>query len=106
MNKINDTLNFTPYIATDRRVYNGCPSSDMQKELESIAKLERKIDELEKRLTSKNRELHCTYFPMEGKYMVFDGIKMISGNFHHSKQDALIEAIKILETAKEVNNET
>ena len=83
------------YYATDRRVYNGAPCSDMQREWN-------RTDALDKRMKEADPTAGCTYFPVEDKYMVFHypdperAPQAITG-FHACKQTALIEAIKILE---------
>lgn len=84
------------YRATDRRVFQGAPCSDMQRERD-------RTDGLESRMKTAEPTATCTYFPMEGKYMTFfkpdpDGTWYeVTGNFHENKQEALIEAIRILE---------
>jgi len=81
----------TTYRARDRRVYNGAFCSDMQREVNHTKYLE---DRMKKADPSSS----CTYFPMQGKYLVFTNtIKILTNNFHESKQEALIEAIIILE---------
>jgi len=91
-----------PYRASDRRVYNGAPCSDMSREWAHT-------DALENRMQEADPTASCTYFPMEGKYLVFTntGIlknpnlkgppKILTNNFHESKQEALIEAVHVLE---------
>lgn len=95
------------YIATDRRCYNGCGCSDLEKERNNTKYLEERMKKAES-LSG------CTYFPMEGKYLVFTNCskdpkvmmelvgppQVLTGNFHENKQDALIEAITILEVGK------
>lgn len=66
-------------------------------------------NELEKRMLKADPTASCTYFPMEGKYLVFTNSNILqnpdlvgppielTGNMHVCKQEALIEAIKILE---------
>ena len=99
-------IELTNYQATDRRVYNGCPSSDMSKQWKHT-------DDLTKRMQKADPTAGCTYFPVEGKYLVFTNSKgslsweeytelegppkELTGKMHYDKQDALIEAIKILE---------
>lgn len=92
----------TTYRASDRRVYNGAPCSDMQREWNRTAYLE-------KRMKAADKTARCTYFPVEGKYLVFINSnllenpdlegppKILTGNFHENKQMALIEAINLLE---------
>jgi hypothetical protein len=92
----------TTYTASDRRVYNGAPCSDMNKEWKHTA-------DLEKRMKKADPTAACTYFPAEGKYLVFVNSnlmknpnligppKILTNNFHSNKQEALIEAITILE---------
>ena len=89
------------YHATDRRVYNGALCSDMTRERNHTRALE-------KRMMDADPTASCTYFPMEGKYLVFINSNILenpnlvgppralTGNFHSDKQEALIEAIKIL----------
>ena len=79
-----------PYRANDRRCYNGCSCSDLQRELDHT-------DYLLKRMKKAYPEARCTYFPMEEKYMVFVKNKPLTNRFYESKQDALIEAIEIFE---------
>ena len=93
----------TTYRARDRRVYSGAPCSDMAREWAHT-------EDLEQRMREADGTARCTYFPMEGKYMTFvnSGLLenpdlkgppiILTGNFHVSKQDALIEAIKVLES--------
>ena len=94
------TVPLEPYHATDRRVYYGAPCSDMSREF-------KRTDDLMKRLLKAEPTASCTYFPMEGKYMVFirpDPNRtwdILTNNFHESKQDALIEAITVLEAPHE-----
>lgn len=90
------------YKAQDRRVYDGCPCEDMNREMSHT-------ESLEKRMKKADPTASITYFPMEGKYLVFincypiedcysHGVpKTLTGNFHEDKQEALIEAITILE---------
>lgn len=94
------------YRATDRRVYNGAPCSDMAREWAHT-------DALEKRMKDADPTAHCTYFPWEGKFLVFINSNILenpglegpprelTGNFHEDKQDALIEAIRVLEGIQE-----
>ena len=51
----------TTYMASDRRVYNGAPCSDMQREWDHTKYLET-------RMKQADPTARCTYFPMEGKY--------------------------------------
>lgn len=95
-------MTLTTYTATDRRVYNGAMCSDMTREFERTAQLVR-------RMKKADPTARCTYFPMEGKFLVFTNSnvlenpdlvgppKELTGNFHCNKQEALIEAIKLLE---------
>ena len=90
------------YRATDRRVYNGAPCSDMQREFNHT-------DALDKRMKEADPTASCTYFPMEGKCLVFVNSNLLenpdlkgpprelTGIFHESRQAALIEAIIVLE---------
>lgn len=91
----------TTYRATDRRVYNGCPCTDMAREWNHT-------DNLGKMLKQLDPTASCTYFPMEGKFLVFTNSNMLenpdlvgpprelTGVFHCDKQEALIEAINRL----------
>ena len=95
-------MELTTYRATDRRVYNGAPCSDMSREWAHT-------DALEKRMKQADPTASCTYFPMEGKFLVFINSNLLenpglvgpprelTGNFHADKQEALIEAIFVLE---------
>ena len=74
------------YIATDRRYYNGTPCTDLKRERDRTARLEQEMKKLDK-------TANCTYFPMEEKFLVFIGLKELTGTFHNEKQDALIEAV-------------
>ncbi len=94
------------YRARDRRVYNGCPSSDMKRQWDHT-------EGLIKRMQDADPTAGDCYFPLEGKYLVFTNSKgrlsweeytelegppiELTGNMHYSRQDALIEAIQILE---------
>jgi hypothetical protein len=96
-------MKLKPYRARDRRCYDGAPCSDLQRELDRTRELENRMKQLD-------RTASCTYFPIEGKYMVFTnsnylenpGLKgppvELTGNFHVDKQEALIEAIQALST--------
>lgn len=91
-----------PYRASDRRVYNGAPCSDMSREW-------KRTEDLFARMREADPTSSCTYFPMERKYLVFTNSNLLenpdlegpprelTGKMHHNKQDALIEAIKVLE---------
>jgi hypothetical protein len=81
-----------PYYATDRRVYDGVLCSDMRREFEHSLKLAMKL-----------RSLGgiCTDFPVEQAYMVFVDCKPLTDCFHSRKQEALIEAILLLESNQE-----
>jgi len=90
------------YRATDRRCYNGAYCDDLTREHSHT-------DALTKRMKQADPTASCTYFPMEDKFLVFinsnilenpDLIgppKILTNNFHSNKQDALIEAIFLLE---------
>jgi len=91
-----------PYFATDRRVYDGCFCSDMQREADHCQKLAKQLKALDPTASA-------TYFPVEGKYLVFVDWSMdetihrgmprqLTGNMHSQKQYALIEAIEYLES--------
>lgn len=89
-------VSLTTYRATDRRVYEGALCSDMQRE-------RKHTQALETRMEKADPTARCTYFPSEG-YLVFvckelDGPpRELTGKFHENKQEALIEAIEVLET--------
>lgn len=80
----------TPYYARDRRVYNGALCSDMERE-------EAHIKALDLRMKQAHPEARAVYFPAEGKFLVFIGIRMLTCTFHECQQRAMIEAIRILE---------
>lgn len=87
----------TTYRASDRRIYNGAPCSDMQREWDHTRKLVERMQKAEP-------TARCVYFPMEAKYLVFVNSRMLrelTGNFHEDKQLALIEAIQILEKSND-----
>lgn len=89
------------YRATDRRCYNGCPSSDLRREWDATADLDKQMKELD-------RTAGVTYFPMESKYLAFRNSnilenpdlvgppEILTGNFWHYKQDCILEAIHVL----------
>lgn len=82
-----------PYRARDRRVYNGAPCSDMMREWKHS-------DYLEERMKKADPTASCTYFPAEGKYLVFVNSnilenpdlegppRVLTGNFYANKQEA------------------
>ena len=90
------------YYASDRRVYNGAPCSDMNREWQRTEDLMNYMKHLDKTAS-------CLYYPEAGKYLVFTNSNILenpdlvgpprklTGNFHISKQAALIEAIETLE---------
>ncbi len=90
------------YKAIDRRVYNGTLCPDMQRERNHT-------EYLIERMRKADKTSSCTYFPMEGQFLTFTNSnilenpdlkgspKILTGNFWPSKQEALIEAIRILE---------
>ena len=92
----------TTYRARDRRVYDGAPCSDMSREWKHT-------DYLEARMKRADPTAGCCYFPVKGKYLVFTNSnilenpdlvgppQILTNNFHLDKQEALIEAIEILE---------
>jgi hypothetical protein len=95
------------YHATDRRVYDGAPCSDMSREFKRTA-------DLDARMKAADPSARCTYFPAEGKFLVATNCDMLNpghvgapriltGNFHEDKQAALIEAILVLEAKPGVN---
>ena len=91
----------TTYRASDRRVYNGAFCSDMQREVNHTQALVKRMHQLDTTAA-------CIYFPAEGKFLVFINSnmlthpdlmgppKILTGNFHNDKQEALIEAIEVL----------
>lgn len=87
-------MELVKYIASDRRVYSGALCTDMQREFDNKKNLEDYLKKIEP-------NAHCTYFPAEGKYMIFINVensapKILTNNFHEDKQDALLEAIHFL----------
>lgn len=80
----------TPYRASDRRVYDGAPCSDMQREID-------RTRDLRARMEAASSNARCVYSPMEGKYLIFLGYHELTGCFHDNIQEALIEAIGVLE---------
>ena len=70
----------TYHTATDRRVYNGAPCSDMQREHDSLASL---VAEAAK------RGARATYFPMEEVWSVWVNNREV-GKLHATKGDALV----------------
>ena len=78
----------TFHTATDRRCYNGAYCADLQKEINSIATLVRKAAALGAR---------CTFFPMEGKYSVWDANNKQVSKMHFSKGEALVEFLNARE---------
>ena len=82
-------MNIEPYYATDMRVYDGCPSSDLQRQYDNTDRLYKLMQKIEPLAT-------CCYFPVEGKYMTFRDHKPITDVFHSCKQQTLIEAIQVL----------
>jgi hypothetical protein len=104
-------MELNTYRAIDRRVYNGAPCSDMSREwAHTLA--------LEKRMKAADHTASCTYFPLQGQYLVFVNSNILenpdlkgpprelTGNFHNNKQDALIEAILLLEHTNPHPNHT
>lgn len=80
----------TTYRAIDRRLYNGTPCPDLQRELDHTSRLEDMMHELD-------NSTRCAFFPSEGKHLIFwRGYQLLTGNLHLDKQEALIEAIKAL----------
>ena len=90
------------YTATDKRIYNGCPCSDMKHQWDHTKMLVNRMEKADPTAS-------CTYFPIEGKYLIFTNSnilknpnltgppEVLTNVFHKNKQDALIEAIEILE---------
>lgn len=81
--------NPTAYYATDRRCYDGAPSSDLKKERDNVNKLVAAMTKLDP-------DARCVYFPGEGKYMIFVGNTQLLPKMYECKQQALVEAIYIL----------
>ena len=82
----------TTYRATDRRCYNGALCSDLKKELDCTKFLVACMKELEP--TAK-----AMYFPVEKAYLVFTHtVNILTDNFWWNKQEALVEAINVLES--------
>jgi len=79
----------THYTATDRRVYNGAPCSDMQREHDSLASL---VAEAAK------RGARATYFPVEG-WSVWVNNREV-GKLHATKGDALVAFLDSSEDAE------
>ncbi len=90
MNTKETNVPLETYFASDRRYYDGALCSDLQREAD-------RTDALEKRMKASNPDASCTYFPMEDKFMVFVKHRQLTGNFYRHKQQALIEAIQVLE---------
>lgn len=94
-------MTLTTYRARDRRVYNGALCSDMRREHDRTRYLENLLREADP-------TARCTYFPMEGKFMVFTNSNILENPhlvgppreltdvMHTDKQVALIEAIEHL----------
>jgi hypothetical protein len=107
MVKKNDMVELETYRAMDRRVYNGALCSDLQKQIDHTHKLRA-------RMHKADPTARCTYFPAESKWLVATNIettiqvgpvKILTGIFHEDEQEALIEAIKILETISSTVND-
>lgn len=74
------------------------------------AKKTNKNNNLSRRLRELDPTAAVTYFPAEGKYLAFTNTnlrtntdlegppKILTGNFHECKKEALMEAIKIIES--------
>jgi len=100
----------TTYKASDRRVYDGAPCSDMKRELDHTAMLRERMKQIDSTAC-------CTYFPAEGKYLVFINSnilenrnlvgppRLLTGHFHDDEQEALTEAIRVLETVSESDSD-
>lgn len=72
------------------RCYDGCPDDELKAKMERTAYLEKKMKYLE-------WDAHCVYFPGIGEgYQVWLNHEPITG-LHWNKEDALNEAIKVLE---------
>ena len=69
------------HIASDRRMYNGAPSSDLRRELDSVALLRSRAAKLGAR---------AVYYPMEGQWSVWRDLKLVS-RFRSYEGDALAE---------------
>ena len=100
-------VDLVTYRASDRRVYNGALCSDMEREQQHTRALE-------ERMKAANPSARCTYFPMEGMFLVFTNANLLenpdlvgppvilTNNMHYSKQAALIEAILVLESNNQI----
>jgi hypothetical protein len=55
------------------------------------------IAEQQKKLKKLDPEASVTYFPMEGKYMGFDGRHGILTKFFDTREETTVESIKALE---------
>lgn len=85
-------MELSHHRATDRRMYNGCPSSDLKKELKSIKQLKKVLSEI-------HPNACVTYFPVEGKYMGFVNHVQVT-KFMELEGDAYIATIKHIEGLK------
>lgn len=73
------------------RCYNGQPDKDLQALLDDLRKAGEELAAV---------GLRATYFPMEGKWMVFDKNHRPIDGFHSSKRDAADAAMRILKEGK------
>lgn len=69
------------------RCYNGCPDKELQALLDSKEKAHKDLSKIGCR---------ATYFPMEGKWLVFKGLDIIT-DFFEDVRDAAAAAFKKLE---------
>lgn len=87
-------MKLEPYYAADRRCYDGCPSSDLQKELDNIGKLKKQLEDFGGR---------CTYFPdgefYLGSYNKDGKVKFVTEEIR-DQQAALIATIQALKGEK------
>jgi len=87
------------YQATDRRVYNGALCSEMQRELDSLKKLEKMLPE----------NARLCYYPLEGTWSCW--CENYKGSHYYmlvgpeagfsNKGDCIIEALKIIAEEEE-----
>lgn len=77
------------HYATDRRCYDGAFCSDLQKEIDSVANLEKNIK-------AACPGFSCTYFPAEGKYMAFVDRRPLTGEFVTDRGHCLLQAWRML----------
>lgn len=66
------------------RCYDGCPDDELQALIDDEVKASKELA---------RHGMRATYFPMEGKYMVFQGLKPITG-FHSSRRSCVREVFR------------